>query len=1188
MKVLILMDFIRDEHMTVRDGKPVSNVFNTPNGKVLRQLLDKCAGLVIERGRKDYDIDYVYPRIPNPIRNDYGKIVKYQDVKQTEVSPFYEQNKQKIIDGGYDIVVPLGKLGTKMLLNNASIGKTRGVPAKVALKTENSSREVWVLPTYSIEYTNVNKNAERHVLTDLSTLGKFVKDGEDAFTPKEVKYELVTTIERVREIFSKEVKDDNKDGINVTAWDLETNSLHPDREGSKVLVLSMSWDNGQGVTIPIHKSDFQWENGEEDVKEILQLFSDWMGNKEDAKVAHGGKYDIKFLMTTHDIQTYESVYDTKVGWYLAVTQEQADSLRLSDLAYETTDIGGYDKPLEDFKVWFIKTLVPYLGKVLSDKVKLEVKGGNTDTDSITIGRESIDFNEELFSFEHYTSLSQEAKDYVIDTALYLINKFKKAKEVVNEVDGGDFDYDWIPLEMMHPYASGDTDCCRRVYTKVVEILKSQNRPKAFNLLQVDYPRLTRTLARIESNGMFCDAEYMSKNDEAYRSKMEELTDKMREHWAVKEFEQTQYDLYMLGVEEFSKPVKERDKEIAKYRDKFKGEKWRFNPTSSAHTGAVMYNILGIQLPEDRNYIKDTPFKSGKRGDDLTWEDFKTDKGAIEFILSTDIPDNVRDFIELLKFYGSLKTKRSSFTSKLPKMMNEKTKTLHGRFNETGTECVSGDTILVTDRGLVEIESLSTLREAKQFEDISMNIINKDKVIEKTDAFYYSGVGRAQKITLADGSVITTSYNHPLMKNLYYSEGKSVNKNKSFLKHLQERDWVEASDIKEGDYLQIMVGGKLYGDNIKLEVEGHKYNKTTNNIYYTLPETLTENLAELLGMYMADGSIHTSNGTKTIRVSNSSEQVLSRVVELFENIFSVKAVIVRPKERVPYVTVTSVGLVTWLEETFDIKKGAIGKNVPNLVMESTEEVQKAFIKGLTLDSSLKKKNYPSVYINTISEKMAFRVKAMLMNMGILCRLSTAKDSRGFSDCYSVQITYSNFYEFVHSIGFVQEDKNNYALTKIEEYKGKNGKNEGIIQGYGFVYAKVVSIEDVGDIPLFDLHVPETHSFIGNNIVSHNTGRLSSAQPNLQNIPKHTSNVRNFDYEHPIKRSFVSRFEGGVILQADYSALEMRVIALYTRDEAMIESFLNGDDIHKATAGIMNNKPADQVTAEERQNAKAVNQ
>lgn len=54
-------------------------------------------------------------------------------------------------------------------------------------------------------------------------------------------------------------------------------------------------------------------------------------------------------MSTEDFQEFENMRDTKVGWYLAVTQEQAESLRLSDLAYEVTDMGGYDKPLEDFK-----------------------------------------------------------------------------------------------------------------------------------------------------------------------------------------------------------------------------------------------------------------------------------------------------------------------------------------------------------------------------------------------------------------------------------------------------------------------------------------------------------------------------------------------------------------------------------------------------------------------------------------------------------------------------------------------------------------------------------------------------------------------------------------------------------------------------------------------------------------------
>ena len=94
-------------------------------------------------------------------------------------------------------------------------------------------------------------------------------------------------------------------------------------------------------------------------------------------------------------------------------------------------------------------------------------------------------------------------------------------------------------------------------------------------------------------------------------------------------------------------------------------------------------------------------------------------------------------------------------------------------------------------------------------------------------------------------------------------------------------------------------------------------------------------------------------------------------------------------------------------------------------------------------------------------------------------------------------------------------------------------------------------------------------------------------NLQQLPSHTSDVNKFDYKHPIKRSFVSRFENGVLLGADYSALEMRIIGLFTKDPDMLQSFLNGEDIHKATASIVYNKPVEEVTKEERQATKAVN-
>ncbi|XWX31104.1 DNA polymerase [Staphylococcus phage PG-2021_86] len=723
MKVLILFDHIREEHFSVsKDGSVKSNVLNTPNGKTLKKLLEKCSNLKRDKTNRDYDIDFLYNAVPTPIRNDYGKIIKYQDIKQAEVKPYYERMNNIIIDNAYDMIIPLGKLGVKYLLNVSAISKVRGVPSKVTIESETSSHDVWVLPTYSIEYTNVNKNSERHVVSDLQTVGKFVEQGEEAFKPKEVSYELVDTIERVREVFNKEVKNDNYDGVDITAWDLETNSLKPDKEGSKPLVLSLSWRNGQGVTIPLYKSDFKWKNGQDDINEVLELLKNWLASKEDIKVAHNGKYDIKFLMSTEDFRDFESIQDTKVGWYLAVTQEVKESLRLSDLAYEVTDVGGYDKPLEDFKMWFVTKLLRFF----SDKVKeiqkenkkiakkeydikapeykewldnkLEEMTGESELENkytqLGLTPEVVNMNytmEDDFKAiaeqsPEYMGLSNEAKSYTLNTAIDLINKYRDAKDVVNDIDGGNFNYDWFPIELMHPYASGDTDVCRRIHCDVVKKLEEQDRPKSMHLLEVNYPRLTKSLARIESNGLYCDLDYMKENDESYESEMAKNHATMREHWAVKEFEEYQYNLYQMALEEHEKKPKDRDKDIHQYRDKFKDGKWMFSPSSGDHKGRVIYDILGIQLPYDKEYVKDKPFNANVKEVDLTWQDYKTDKKAIGYALDNlDLKDDVKELLELLKYHASMQTKRNSFTKKLPNMINKQKRTLHGSFSETGTE-----------------------------------------------------------------------------------------------------------------------------------------------------------------------------------------------------------------------------------------------------------------------------------------------------------------------------------------------------------------------------------------------------------------------------------------------------------------------------------------------------------------------
>jgi DNA polymerase I len=97
----------------------------------------------------------------------------------------------------------------------------------------------------------------------------------------------------------------------------------------------------------------------------------------------------------------------------------------------------------------------------------------------------------------------------------------------------------------------------------------------------------------------------------------------------------------------------------------------------------------------------------------------------------------------------------------------------------------------------------------------------------------------------------------------------------------------------------------------------------------------------------------------------------------------------------------------------------------------------------------------------------------------------------------------------------------------------------------------------------------------------TGRLSSVNPNLQNIPIRTENGRK------VRKAFIPRDENHVILSADYSQIELRLVAAISKDEAMLDAFKNDLDIHLATAAKVYNVPLEEVTKDMRSNAKMVN-
>ena len=137
-----------------------------------------------------------------------------------------------------------------------------------------------------------------------------------------------------------------------------------------------------------------------------------------------------------------------------------------------------------------------------------------------------------------------------------------------------------------------------------------------------------------------------------------------------------------------------------------------------------------------------------------------------------------------------------------------------------------------------------------------------------------------------------------------------------------------------------------------------------------------------------------------------------------------------------------------------------------------------------------------------------------------------------------------------------------IDRILEYRQLNKLNSTYVEGL----SKVIAADG------------RIHTCFQNTVTA--TGRLSSTEPNLQNIPVRT------ELGAQIRKMFIAR-PGWVLVDADYSQIELRLLAHMAGDEKMIESFRAGEDIHAHTAAQVFGLPQDQVTSELRRRAKAVN-
>ena len=128
------------------------------------------------------------------------------------------------------------------------------------------------------------------------------------------------------------------------------------------------------------------------------------------------------------------------------------------------------------------------------------------------------------------------------------------------------------------------------------------------------------------------------------------------------------------------------------------------------------------------------------------------------------------------------------------------------------------------------------------------------------------------------------------------------------------------------------------------------------------------------------------------------------------------------------------------------------------------------------------------------------------------------------------------------------------------------------------AKLKSTYVDGLLKLVDVH-DRVHTSFNQTVTA--TGRLSSTAPNLQNIPVRTEEGKR------IRRAFIPIEKKNLLISADYSQIELRVLAHLSGDDMLMQSFAKGEDIHRRTASEVFHVPMEEVTAEQRRTAKAVN-
>lgn len=654
---------------------------------------------------------------------------------------------------------------------------------------------------------------------------------------------------------------------------------------------------------------------------------------------------------------------------------------------------------------------------------------------------------------------------------------------------GEIPYEYFDPELFALYAATDAFMTYKLYKyQQKEFAKAEN-AKLYNLfMEVEMP-IVEVTAEMELRGTTIDREYSNLLGKKYELKMETLVRDITNE--LKKYEQDVLEWRKTPEANFRKKKEKKTKNGEYEKSKNEQLETPMNISSPIQLSIFLYDVLKCPSVD-----KKSPRGTG---------------GEILETLKERRPD-LSKLINLLLDYKTTEKLKSTFVDKLPTYINVDGR-IHAGFNSMGTNCIKGSSIVLTSNGYYPIKELFNGNEidGEYYED-STKILNKDLQVEETSHRIKFSSAKTRTITLRGGYSITGTYHHPIICSSITREDIARNRNN---KHRVSDNlgFKKLEDIKVGDIVAIPYGYNIFPQEyLELNCEVTKL-VTHKREDIKFPKYCNEEFAELLGMYHADGSIHTSNGSYTIRIANHDKDVDNRVKYLVKNLFNIDTKYIIDST---YISATSIREISKF-----LTVGARNKQIPSIIMQSPKSVMCAYIRGMSLDSTYDK-NRKRIKFTIANEESAYCVQSVLLNLGIISHLGKTLYKNEYNHMrekvdnhvgYRLEISGEYYDKYVEEIGVIQS-------RKLDRIPFKSKEMSYLVDDK-YYYAYVKEIED-GINDVFDFTIPKTHSFIANGIINHNTGRYSSKNPNLQQIPSH---------EQSIRMLFVPRTEYKEVLSKD---------------------------------------------------------